>query len=381
MTRDSDCPRLFVGNFDFEHQLAGVSRPRVREINRDLLATWLAVLEPGDGIAGWGATDREFRTELASLNRSLPSFEPASGQCEIVPWGWSSAPRLLADRSEQQGETPPDAVVRVVNSREFSHSLETSLGCGLDGQRRVTSEAEFVETVTQPPLGGMRWVAKAELSMSGRERLTGLGLPAEPQMNWVRNRLAEGRLYLEPWVSIRREVGTQIELARDGIARIHGRTETLTCGDRFAGCVIHADCDAIAGTEEPVHSAIKAAADAGYFGSLGIDSAEYELAGTKRSRALQDINGRFTMGRLALGWLNVLQAAEVAAWLFLPWGRTQAPREFVQEVRRRHEDRARIVRTSPFRLDDHVIGIGTLLVITSSLNELRETVRSILSSC
>ncbi|OYW15327.1 MAG: hypothetical protein B7Z55_15100, partial [Planctomycetales bacterium 12-60-4] len=42
---------------------------------------------------------------------------------------------------------------------------------------------------------------------------------------------------------------------------------------------------------------------AGYFGPVGIDAMWYRDANGKLAcRPLQDINARWTMGRLALGW-------------------------------------------------------------------------------
>ena len=56
----------------------------------------------------------------------------------------------------------------------------------------------------------------------------------------------------------------------------------------------------------------------GYFGPLGIDAAEHELLmGEVMLRPLQDINARFTMGRLALGFRPLLRANQTGVWQHL----------------------------------------------------------------
>ena len=53
----------------------------------------------------------------------------------------------------------------------------------------------------------------------------------------------------------------------------------------------------------------------GYFGPLGIDAMQYrDEAGAIRLRPLQDVNARYTMGRLALGFGRVLRPGWCGTW-------------------------------------------------------------------
>jgi hypothetical protein len=53
----------------------------------------------------------------------------------------------------------------------------------------------------------------------------------------------------------------------------------------------------------------------GYFGPLGIDAMIYrDEAGIAQVRPLQDINARWTMGRLSLGWTRLLEPGEEGLW-------------------------------------------------------------------
>jgi len=54
----------------------------------------------------------------------------------------------------------------------------------------------------------------------------------------------------------------------------------------------------------------------GYFGPLGIDAMRYrDNTGEIRLRPLQDLNARYTMGRLALGFVRLLPLGWCGSWL------------------------------------------------------------------
>lgn len=74
-------------------------------------------------------------------------------------------------------------------------------------------------------------------------------------------------------------------------------------------------------------------AAAGYFGPLGIDVMRYrDAAGQERLRPLQDLNARFTMGRLALGWRDSLPAGWSGLWRVYPGAAAKLVRSFCEEV-------------------------------------------------
>jgi hypothetical protein len=71
----------------------------------------------------------------------------------------------------------------------------------------------------------------------------------------------------------------------------------------------------------------------GYFGPVGIDVMRYaHQSGEVRLRCLQDLNARWTMGRLALGWKSQFQPGESGIWLHGRW-----PTERVQAEAARRE--------------------------------------------
>jgi len=114
------------------------------------------------------------------------------------------------------------------------------------------------------------------------------------------------------------EAGLQIEIPDVGPPVLVGITPLLSKSGAYCGSRLGAPEDS-----EPWADAIPLALEIaarvqsqGYFGPLGIDVMRYRDAeGQLRLRALQDLNARLTMGRLALGLIRQLTPGECATWL------------------------------------------------------------------
>jgi len=149
--------------------------------------------------------------------------------------------------------------------------------------------------------------------MSGREAMRSRGATLEENLrNWAEKRLAtSGPIVFEPIVERVAEAGIQIEIPQTGSPTLVGITPLLVDasgvyrGSRF-GC----PPEEIACWKPAVDVALGTANElqrTGYFGPLGIDAMQYRNSdGEVRLRPLQDLNARYTMGRLALGLCRVL---------------------------------------------------------------------------
>src|SRR4051812_3875070 len=91
-------PRLFVGNFEFEHLLAnGRYQPSatVKRLNAELAAAWIAVAEDGDWLWCPQPVPADFFDHLHA--NGLPRVIPVTDLTrvltgtELVPWGWTDA--------------------------------------------------------------------------------------------------------------------------------------------------------------------------------------------------------------------------------------------------------------------------------------------------
>ncbi len=315
-------PRLLIGNFDFEHTLATGGQPSpagLRRIVAELACCWGVAAEKGDVLWCPELTDMGFLKRLQSMG--LPALTVASQAGDVptgltlVPWGWTRDTLELGERVDAKTEAPPLDVVRRLNSRKFSHKQEQTRGVGLPGARRVESVNELQTAIDDLPSWCDGWVVKAEYSNSSRERFVHRGskhVDFDALTRWAARRLARSHaLFVEPWVERIDEVGVQLMVLRSGKPRVDGVTRLLVdAAGHFLGCEFTPAIDHDPLWTDAVRAGLEVAGiaqRAGYFGPLGIDAMRYRLPnGEERLRPLQDVNARWTMGRLSLGLRRLL---------------------------------------------------------------------------
>ena len=320
-------PRLFVGNFDFEHELAdgpGARGGAVDAVQASLAAAWLAVATPAD----WVLTASAFPRQLLDgrLPRCVGAFDevPDGPDVELVPWGWTRRLQELGNRRGWKCPAPPMETVRLANNRLYRADLEAQLGIGLEGARQIRSEEELQSHIAQVA-PGERWVLKAAFGMAGRERIPGCGphLP-EPTRNWCRRRLQKhGGIVFEPWLDRVEEAGLQLDVPASGEPLLLGITPLLTTPHgAYRGSRVEpvADTSPWQAAIAPALLIARELRSLGYFGPAGIDAMRYARpSGDIRLRCLQDLNARWTMGRLALGWNSQFRTGESGVWLQGRW--------------------------------------------------------------
>ena len=350
--------RFFYGNFDFEHRLAD---PRhepsaaLRRLNAELATSWLAIAEDGDWV--WTPLSINPDFFLEATRQGLPSVVPVTSlsdvprEIEFVPWGWSAEVRKLANQFGWHMDAPAENAVRLANSRATSNELEQRGNFGLIGSRKINSLGQFDEAIQSAHATGSRWVVKAEYGMSARERILGSGPAKDADKNWVRRRLTQqGAVFFEPWVERMEEAGIQIEIPKNDPPRLIGVSPMLVdergqySGSWFAGheSRLFKNRDL---WQQAISTALSAATHLqafGYFGPLGIDAMLYrDSDGTIQIRPLQDINARWTMGRLSLGLRRLIRAGDQGSWLHRPKNNSQD--ENLLEL-------SRVIATSPDRV-------------------------------
>ncbi|MFO0917579.1 MAG: hypothetical protein U0872_04605 [Planctomycetaceae bacterium] len=323
--------RLFVGNFDFEHELAdSCYQPsaKLMRLNAELATSWMAVADDGDYLWCSERIEPEFFDSLAAqrLPRVIPitRWNDISAPVELVPWGWTERLSAWARIGNCPKSVPPPQLVRELNSRKFSHELEMEWKCNLPGASAVT-DLDQLDAVLEHARGvSSRIVIKANWGMSARERILFSGTLTEAARSWVGKRLAQqGVVFVEPWVERIDEVGVQVQIPQIGSPELLGVTR-LVCneagqyqGSWFTNPRGKAD-DFQTRWRPAVEIALHAAErmqQRGYSGPLGIDALRYRLPdGSIRLRPLQDINARWTMGRLSLGWKRFLSAETSGFW-------------------------------------------------------------------
>ncbi len=273
----------------------------------------------------------------------------------LEPWGWSEYAVGLVKRLGLSQGVPDPAVVRLVNSREFSAVEDVLLGAGVGGEQRVSvgpwggqfgrlcrSEGDVLESLEA--LSGCHaggWVLKSNFSHAARNRLVGRGESlSERERGWLLRRLQRvGCVYVEPWVERLGECGLQWEVherAGGGYeVEFVGASEFLAdAGGEYRGSVLRGGVWDVAGGEWWGRSGsgvggmggvwgvsrgvVERAGALGFRGPLGIDCMRIRYGGVECVRPVHDVNGRQTMGRVALGLRRLLGEGEWGAWLHFP---------------------------------------------------------------
>ncbi|MCC7423341.1 MAG: hypothetical protein IT428_23950 [Planctomycetaceae bacterium] len=368
--------RVFLGNFQFEHELAGhaaTANERLSELSHRLAFAWILVAEPGDIVVLPERFEAGFLARLrhAGLPRIIPWSKVAglrlAGAVELVPWGWSDAPREFARRYGLAMTAPPLDAVRGVNSRRFSLQCEADAGIGLPGAAAPTTLEEVADCLRGLPAAA-GWVIKAEVGMSARERILGRGpVLSAPAEGWIRKRLArDGVVFFEPWVERIEEAGIQFDIPSVGPPQCVGVTGLLTDeSGAYVGTRFDRDAGLESRFDEAVSHGLRAAERAqaaGYFGPMGIDAMRYRREdGSIAVRALQDINGRWTMGRLSLGARRWLRSGERGEWIQNVLRTAHEPREEFWALTEGQPSGVRLVRTSPWEIEGRApLGVSAL---------------------
>ncbi len=403
-------PRVFIGNFDFEHELAGMaagissSDRNPSELLRhsaggtkgaELFWAWLPVAEVQDFIVAPGRIDPSEFAELTDLGPAPPRFihetRELSGlqDVELVPWGWTKSVITFGKSRGWQCPAPPWDVVRQVNSRAFRFALEKDWNVGLPTAALVTSLAELEAVVQQHGAARRGWLLKANFGMSGREALRGRGTTIdENTRNWTQKRLASaGPIVFESIVERIAEAGIQIEIPRAGPPQLVGITPLLVDrsgvyrGSRF-GCPARG----LEPWQPAVGVGLRVAETVqrlGYFGPLGIDAMQYrDESGAIHLRPLQDLNARCTMGRLALGFRRLLPAGMCGSWLhFHRRHLAECERDdWLNNLRDILPEKVTTAATSPRHIGTRRVEHHAVLVLAPSSEVRRQAEAAILDS-
>jgi hypothetical protein len=307
----------------------------------------------------------------------------------LVPWGWDDHARQFARNLNSSSVIPSDDAVRQVNQRSFLAGRDVvdpntiSLPFGETFGRLCTDEASVTEALQQLDSAGVgSWILKAEWTASGRNRLRGRGTSLNPQQrNWARKQLNScGAVYLEPQVHVVRECSVQFDVfdgarLNEGYSVLRGVVELVTDSNgRYIGSIISENWDTL---WQPAidhgHRIAAEAASLGYFGPLGIDCMLLELpGGSQVLRMSHDINGRHTMGRLALSLLPRLQDGQAGFWSH------SAPSDLEEDDRSAGilptaspVDIVDSMSTSPKRVGGQPPSVLTQFIVTSTLPHAR----------
>lgn len=321
--RESGQPALFIGNFDFEHRLAdngwNASAALIRR-NAELSLAWLCSARSGDWLWQPDGSAIELIEGTSpgnwSIGRTVRDWRKIESPFVLEPWGWSRSWHGEASARDGESALASWEVVRLVNGRDYRALLEQSLFPDSPGTPVIVSDVDELGMVFEKIGTARGWVLKSRWGMSGRQQRRGCGVPDERVRAWMVERIRrEGAVVVEPWLRIVAEGGAQWLLPEVSEPMWLGLTELeVDHRGQPRGCWTAAKPGSLwtddwqAEAREATRRVARRVQADGYFGPLGIDVALIGEDGAElRLRSLQDLNARWTMGRLALEgsrWLN-----------------------------------------------------------------------------
>lgn len=400
-------PRVLLPNLMFEDELDGTAH-RVPALARRSAGQLAAVM----GLLASGKSSRTSDTSdiVIVKDDEIPSeippalqhvrFEPLRtlsrrnlAEFGFQPWGWSDAAISVGRELGLQLSAPDANVVRFVNSREFLAPRDVCLSLSSNGTSREFPGGRLCGSMPEvrdalqefSGLGFSNWVIKANLSQAARNRVCGEGLdiPVAAQ-NWLQKRFVDKQpVYVEPWYERVAECGLQFEVApvaaENSIQYIGGCEMLTDDAGRYRGSIVStavdgwwrsaiAHCANIAATAQRL----------GFFGPIGMDCmlVRHPLDGQIWLRPCHDVNGRFTMGRVAFSLRHWLRPGEIGFWCHRVEKSDTADRNPFVEL---PGENVRIIPMSPAMYGSERTTFQTALLISADCCRLTTVVSEILS--
>lgn len=311
-------PRLIWANFDAEHELAGdpagTKSAKLSKQNARLARALRFLAKPGDRIVVPFLPASDSEATFVTYTEVETADEFAGAEWRVVPWMVTESLRRLSVRRGWSWHHPDPDVVKECNDRLTSFAWEEKTQTLPDGARLIASVDELKEARS----GGdsTEWYLKASFGMSGRERIHIRGRLSVNQIGWIEKRLARQKhLILEPRLEAIAEAGLQFQIPESGPPEfldallLISSAQGAYVGSRY----LLVPQDRVV-WESAIDAATQVAADfqsRGYFGPLGVDAMIYLREGELHLRPLQDINARWTMGRVAWEARSQLPAGTV----------------------------------------------------------------------
>lgn len=306
------------------------------------------------------------------------------------PWGWNQAAMKLAALDSTMTFNAPDlAAVRKVNSRSFLNGFDDVVNLQNGKRHRFSNLCRSFDELTGvigqlETDGHAKWIAKPELSHAGRNRLIMSGQNFNSQQaGWLRRHFARGEaVSVEPWVDVQFEGSMHFEISsdfdravteigitgllNDSVGRYRGSFRPIElgcyegCGDLKQSLMMHGGdiCERMR--------------QAGYWGPVGLDFFVYKDSGGQLYvRLSNDLNARWTMGRLSLEIAERVGAKGAFRWEHFATGNSVILEQAIQKgLTESGGQSVDILRTSPEHVGGRNVRLGNVAIWASGSVEL-----------
>lgn len=352
---------------------------------------------------------RELPSELPSPSsgsfRTSITNDCVDRSSSLIPWGWSNHSIDFRESNRLGPTTDLDvSAVRRINSRSFLNPFDQFVelaGSELQPFTRLCQSVDDVLIAARQlgQSGWSKWVAKPEISHAGRNRLIMTsGEFNDQQAGWL-NRLFRNRecVAVEPWVKLVSEGSLHFDIDPSGHEpqiRFVGMTGLLNDkAGRYRGSFFPFNVPESLACEKLVRQMLidhgqkicEAARQEGYWGPIGLDFFLFEGPdGREYLRLCNDVNGRWTMGRLSLAVAAKVGAEAAFRWEYFAAGNSQNLERAIQKGLTNSGIRSvDILRTSPDYVGGRDVRLGNAAIWGASSRDVRlvaENIRACLDS-
>jgi len=307
-------PRLFLGNFSFEQarQPGFNLTQQVLRREAELACLWLAVAEPDDEILCPQPIPAEFWSRMEALGCAavrplLPDQLSSSRARLLVPWGWTPAVRMMAHRRQHSAAIPSQEAVWRVNSREFAFECCAAQDCLLPGEGLARSLPAARKLIQHVLIQSPGWVVKPNHGQAGRGQLRGTSPPTDKELATLQRLIErQGVVHVEPLLSGKIELSGQWEIPEQGTPELLGLMQLFTDArgtyQATGWKTLHLSLEVESRMIERQRAVVSQIQSTGYFGPVGIDAMVAEGENEIQIRPVQDVNARWTMGRIGWEW-------------------------------------------------------------------------------
>lgn len=273
--------------------------------------------------------------------RVVPDYHTAA---LFTPFGWNEHTFKIRDHYHNQPAIPNLEVIRTVNSRAFSLSVEKAIDENFQPSQFLEFEdLKSLENFLSENLQPHGWVVKANHGHAGTaNRRIGNGpLGAEDSQILSQYFLEQGKVVLEPWHCRLMDMAVNFQLEPDGTISDFCGHELLNSQDgSFLGIKISPDrLPPLPWRVQLETAAIKLGkvlAAEGYFGPVSVDAYLWETpkkndsaSGAQKLRPYVDINARLSMALPVHGLARRLPSK----WLMWTWikpRKLQLPKDYFE---------------------------------------------------
>ena len=321
-----ELPRLYYLNTLFDLSLGGYNTKKLAKTAAEMSCLFMALGTSRDKIILDVTVSDEYIKYLKSSGIDCPQVLSDNERCDgfiADPWGWDEKVTERFTKAGAGCSNPDTAVVKKVNSHNFSYLFNKKTGTGVPGAQCCASKDELIETlkswkqfplVIKPEFGnvGYGFIHKKDPVLSYRE------------LKKVAVLFKAGKhVIVEPWLNRLTDISSRCLIDREGtITGIRHHQGLSNSVGKFYADLIDPKDKLIAKWRKILDNAVLTCAKelfrAGYFGPVGFDSITWQdESGGENLATIIEINARHPVSSMAYAVHDKLASDRVTMFIFV----------------------------------------------------------------